>query len=150
MPFQWYLCPYDVSMSGGRVIRRPAIARYIPSVPNADGSNWDEAETLDNHVIVKVLAPDPVHAVIQLDPDFFLIPSQIPLDLQAVVRIKLISLGYTTAEVDSTGFDSQQLLRLLTVAKSAVALNPQRDGIVIGGRELPSKQVADIEARLPG
>src|SRR2546426_7508013 len=52
----WFIVPYDVSLRHGRVVRVCAMARFIPTIPNANGDVWDEAEILGNHTLVKVVA----------------------------------------------------------------------------------------------
>ena len=146
--FQWYLCPYDITTVGTRTFRTPAISRFIPSVPNADSANWDEAEILGNHVVVKVFAPDATHTLIQAEPDFFLIPVgiSVPNPQRNAVRTKLNALGYTDTEINGTGFVVTQLLALLTTAAQAKDVT----GALLPTRRPAPKTVAQIEARLPG
>lgn len=148
----WYVCPYDVTKDPDGVLRTPAMHRYIPRVPNADGSNWDEAEILGNHIVVKVEAPLAVHATIQADPDFLVVPTgTIPANRQAVVKTKLLALGYTDAEITATQWIAAELLARLTVAVSSIQKNAAGDGVdVLPGRRPSPKTVAQINARLPG
>ena len=149
--FQWYLCPYDVITRPIGVVRVPAIARYIATVPNVDGSLWDEAETLGNYLVVKVFAPITVHTLIQADADFVAIPSVIPVSSQLTLKNKLVSLGFTAKEVDDTGFDVMLLLTLLTSVRTIFQKNLTNDGLnVLAGRRAAGKTVMDIQARLPG
>ena len=154
MPTAWYLCPYDVSVVAGRVQRKAAIARYLPSIPNPDGSLWDEAETLGNHLLVKVIAPDGLQTTIRSDPDFLVIPHllpEIPPPRRAMIRHRLLGFGYTAAEIDSTGWKVVQLLALLTSASTRFQRRQDGSGIdILPGRFRSRKTAAQIEARLPG
>lgn len=121
MPVEWYLCPYDTyTFDQQRIGRRPAIHRYIPTLPDGLGSDWDEAEILTGHCVVRVDTTAALHAVIQADLDFELIPfPTVPTNLRGRVRNKLRGLGYTTAEIDATAWDTEALLDLVTVGTTA-------------------------------
>lgn len=149
--FEWYLCPYDIMNTTVGLTRIPAIYRYISTIPNVDNSIWDEAETLGNFLIVKVFTLPAVHILIQADRDFFIIPVTINVSLQSLVRNKLISLGFTIEEINSTGFDRMQLLNLLTSVWTVYQRNITNDGLdILPGRRTAGKTVIDIEKRLPG
>ena len=152
--FAWYICPYDLTFfSSGRTLRTPAISRHIPAVPNPDTADWDEAEILGNHILVKVFAPAAQHAVIQADPDFLRIPGgvSVPLLLRPLVQSKLEALGYTTAEITETNFLVLELLRMLTTAcHTVLGRTATNDGLRLGVRRPSPKTFAHIEARLPG
>lgn len=154
MPIIWYLCPYDVTKEALGVVRRPAISRYIPTFPDPNGSVWDEAETLGNALVVKVSAPDPVHATIQADPDFVVIPhldATIPLAQRATLRVRLIALGFSNDELEATGWAATALLARLTSARTVFQRNAAGNGIdILPGRRTPGKTVTDIDRRLPG
>jgi hypothetical protein len=153
MATSWYLCPYDSAKLGPRLVRRPAMHRYYPVIPNAEEVVWEEAETLGNHCIVKVIGPDSAHATIRADASFFEFNplSTIPSNRRNQVRNRLTSLGFTQAEVDATGFVITQLLALLTTA--AAIIGPDATGNAVEakpGRKVAPKTVAQIEANLPG
>lgn len=165
MLFEWYVCPYDVFKPGDVnpndpdsavfkfLTRVPAIARYIPVVPNADGANWDEAEILRNWIVVKVQAPGALHAQIQADADFIHVPRDvsIPPNLRNKIKKVLGVLGYTDQEISDTGWVTTQLLALLTTARSNWRKNATGNGIdLLLGRRVTAKLVSDIEKRLPG
>lgn len=153
MSVLWYLCPYDISSASGRVTRRCAMSRHIPSVPNADGAIWEEAEILGNHAAVKVSAPDAVHLTIQADVDFLLLPldGTTPVPVRAVLRSKLNALGYTDVELDATGWTRRELLRAITsVRQDILGPNATRDGVLFGGRIPAGKSSNDIDRRLAG
>ena len=152
MEIRWYLCPYDVMpFRESAIVRRPAIARYIPVVPNLDGSNWDEVEIMGNHIIVKVDAPASVHTLIASDPDFLVIPSTLPLGVRPLLQNKLLSLGYTQSEIDSVEWNIPMLLALLSTVVSNWRVNAARNGItLLPGRKTAPKTVADIQERFTG
>ena len=155
MPVAWYVCPYDtVTSPTGGVGRSSAIRRYIPSVPNPDGSNWDEAEVVGNSVVVKVSALAAVHVTISADPDFLSIPTDmatVPAALRVGIRTRLNTLGYTDTEINGTGWSVTQLLALLTTAASVVTRKADNTGFEwTGARRVAPKTVAQIEERLPG
>lgn len=151
---QWYLCPYDVTTRDGVLFRRCAMARYMPMMPNADGTSWEEAEILSNSALVKVFAPSEIHQTIQGSPDIFLVPTGeviIPTSQQVPVQDKCLSLTYTSGEVANTGFVTANLLQMFTIATHEIlGPNATNDGVVLGGRMPPKKTVAQIEMALPG
>lgn len=151
MIHSWYVCPYDVTTHGGLVARVPAIKRHIPVVPGPLGENWDEAEILGNHVVVKVEAPAEVHALIRADTDFRRIPldmATIPTGARVALRTYLTGLGYTLAEVADTSWSVTQILRLLTTAASPLSV--VAGALVVGaGRRVAPKTVDRIEQLLP-
>lgn len=151
--FKWYLCPYDIVIEGG-VVRVLAIARYITGVPNPDNARWSAAESLGNHGVVKVFAPDALHSQIQSDPDFMLLDHgrlDIAPNKRVAVKTSLKTLGFTDKEVNDTEFIVTNLLNLCVTARTAFTLNTDRTGIVLKSERWPSgKTIADIERELPG
>lgn len=149
---RWYVCPYDstVHPTGGPA-RAAAIKRYIPAVPGPGGENWDEAEILGNHVVVKVRADDTLHTTILADSDFFEIPvdvPSIPSGRRTALRIRLLALGYVTGEVTGTNYSVTNILRLLTTAASVVTVAGETF-TPLPARRVAPKTVQDIENRLP-
>lgn len=153
MATSWFLCPYDTITGGPRIFRRLSTCRYFPVIPNADGVVWDEAETLGNFGIAKVEGPDSALDTLRADADFFEFDplTTIPANRRNLVKNKLVSIGFTAAEVDATGYVVTQLLALLTTAAAIVGLNAGGTGLEVKpGRKVAPKTVAQIEARLPG
>jgi hypothetical protein len=150
MAISWYLCPYDmiVAPDGGRG-RSCAMRRHILAV--ILGSSWDELEIMGNHTLVKVDAPLAIHTLIRADADFTEIPNPIPGGRQAALRTKLVSLGYTDAEVTATGFSFDAVLALLASTRSNIQMSAdQQTIVVVAGRRTASKTLTDINQRLPG
>lgn len=151
---RWYIAPFDVMLEGGDLTRTPGISRYIPTVPNPQGADFDEAEILGNHIVVKVNAPTALQDVIQADPDFVVIPATaatIPTADRAAIRAKLLALGYILKEINDANWLTANLFRLLTSAVHQII--PSADGLSLvntGIRKGPSKTVDDINRRLPG
>lgn len=155
MPTSWFVCPYITFQSGRGPARRPKIAEvaYWPFIPNADGVVWEEGETLGNQCVVKVVGPDTALGRLRADSDFFeLDPSStIPPNRRNQVQNKLVQMGFTSQEVDATGYVITALLALLTTAAAVVGVDATGTTIEVKpGRKVAPKTVAQIEARLPG
>lgn len=152
MTMTWFVCPYDpVAAPGGAPGRRPAMARHIPAVPGPAGEDWDEAEVVGNHCVVKVSAPDAVLDQIRADPEFMEVPTgaaPIPTGRRAAIRTYLTSIGYTLAEVNDANWSPTALLQTLTTAASVLQVV---GGVITAtaGRRIAPKTVLDIERRLP-
>lgn len=129
----WYLCPYELVPFRDGVARRCAMARHIPSVPNADGADWQEQETLGNAALVRVDAPASVQAAITKDPDCVLVPDTGAVSgaLEALIEL----LGFSAAEVRAAGGAPERIRELLLSAKSAVSVNPATNEVRIGARQ---------------
>ena len=153
----WYLCPYDVTHNVGtvelpqdRMERRCAIYRHIPGLPDGNGSDWDEAETLNGWCLVWVKAIAAVHAVIEADGDFEIVPiPTIPQSLRGRIRSRLRAFGYTDAEINGTGWDSFAIMTLATSAATNYRRTPGGDTIeedpAKPGRQPPPKKASEIK-----
>lgn len=123
---RWYIAPYDIEVRNEKITRTPAMYRYIPQVPNAEGSDWTEMEILGNHIIVKVYALESTHSIIESDPDFILFSDQ------QNFKDKLISLGYTDTIIEQTGYDTSLLMDLfISKGRNKFGKNEKGDGIII-------------------
>ncbi len=143
----WYLAPYDTERRARGISRVPAMARHIPTVPNADGADWEETEILGNHILVKVSAPDALHTRIGADNDFLSINAA----STPTIHAKLLALGYAQAELDTVApWTLTNLLEMLANSgRSRFALNAARDGLQqLPGRQAQSKSLSDIDQRI--
>lgn len=125
------ICPYDtVERPDGRIARRCAVARYIPTVPNKDGATWDEVETLNNHTVVDIQAPQAVLDTILADPDF------VEAKPGSALTSVLARLGFTPDERAKLPADPRQLKDELAKVRSEVTLSPDKKRIIVGGRKV--------------
>ena len=154
MPVAWFICPMEALKhpTWQRVYRRCAMCRHIPSLPDGEGSDWDEAEILGSHTIVWVDTSVAKMALIAADPDFLEVPTPnvtVPKD-QGLITDKMIALGYTQGEIDATGWVSNDLFDLLTVAMNRYRAKPGTNDEVEPnpdkpGRQPPRKLAAQIK-----
>ncbi len=144
MASAWFICPYDVFKSPVTKTagRRCAMHRYLHVLPDGEGSDWDEAETLDGHALVWVDTTAAKMALISADPDFLEVPTPdvtVAKD-RGLITDKMIALGYTQGEIDATGWVSNALFDLLTVAMNRYRVRAGTDDQVEPNPEKPGRQ----------
>lgn len=130
----WYLCPYELIPFRDSVARRCVMARHIPTVPNADGADWQEQETLGDAALVRVDAPTSVQATIAADPTCVLIPETGAVSL--ALETAIVALGFSLAEVRAAERSMDQIRALLLSAKSAVSIDQATGAVRIGDRQI--------------
>ncbi len=153
MPEAWFICPYDLFKSfTGTAGRQCAMHRHIHALPDGNGSDWDEAEILGGHTIVWVNTTASKMASIKADPDFLEVPTPNVTKAkdQGLITDKMIALGYTQGEIDATGWVSNTVFDLLTVAmnryrvragtENEVEIDPDKPG-----RQPPRKMATQIK-----
>ena len=157
MPEAWYICPYDVfkHATRGRVERWPAVMkRYIP-VGTGGENEFEAAEILNGYALVWVSATVAVMALIDVDPDFQIIPTPtvtVPKD-QGDIGDLMLNLGYTQGEVDGTGWVSNAIFDTLTVAMNRYRARPGSNNEEVEidprypGRQPPRKLAAHMRGR---
>lgn len=152
----WFICPYDIFSTEHTkgAARRCLMTRYIPALPDGEGSDWDEAEILGNHTLVWILVPDATMALIRADSDFTEIPlPNIPPGLaRNTMRTFLVGLGYELDEVNGTDWDSVRIFDMLTIANNRYVKNPSNSDELIPstvrpGRQPPRKLASQITGR---
>lgn len=132
----WYLCPYDVEPDLGTVCRVCAIARYLPTSPGPDKSEWSCTEIQKGYAVVKVSAPQAILDTISADADFH----DITTAVSAETIDLLVSLGYDAATL--TG-GKQGVLSVIMASRSQIV--GVTDGVVVYG--LPIDSAATAEKR---
>ena len=78
MPVALFLVPFDTAQAPGKgTVRRCAASRIVPTIPASPGPDdpiWSFAETLGNHCLVKVRAPNATLDLFRAESDFVEIP----------------------------------------------------------------------------
>ena len=157
MPVRYYLCPYDtVPRPGiaGQIMRRCAMARHIPRIPNPAGAVWEEVEILGNHCLVRVRANAAGLSLIDADPDFREIPSDvpvIPIARRPAIQTRLESLGYASGEILATSWNTRQLLIAISAVCSEVRQRGDLAGydITPGVRRPAPRRLRDLDDGVP-
>lgn len=144
MPSAWFICPYDTYKSRitGTAGRRCAMHRYLHALPDGEGSDWDEAETLSGHALVWVSTTAAKMALIEADADFLEIPTPsvtVAKD-RGLITDKMIALGYTQGELDATGWASSAVFDLLTVGMTAYRVKQGTDDEVEPNPDKPGRR----------
>lgn len=147
---EWYIAPYDTKDEPVKgLVRIPAIARYIPLVPNLSGADWGEEEILGNHVLAWVDAPEAFHTIIQQDPDFiWLKNSGGVLDQAETVKVRnaLRKLGYGVE--DLTGLDVDSLAGKLLTKKSEITKSVNGRSFIVGNEKATKNRLGDLKRRM--
>lgn len=154
---QWYICSYASRFDSavGELERFCMMQRYIPTVPNVDGADFDEVEIVGNHTLVKVNAPLALHSLIAVDPDFLFLPTGaavIPQLVRTPIRDKLTALGYDLADIDATNWQVDALLNLLPKFVSEISLSLDKRSVIVGQRVrlLNAKTIAMMDTIVRG
>lgn len=155
MPIGWFLVPYKRLVDPSRIVRYCAMNDFTPQV-----TSWSETEVLGQHAIVKVNATNSVLTTIAGTSGFKRIPVSLlddPLSSLSVaqrnaIRTKILSLGYTAAELDAEfpgdirNFTLRQLLQFVARRRRKVRYDSGTDSIIDDGPDQPVRPVAEVDA----
>lgn len=116
MPVGIFLAPVREHPRGGRPMRYCAAEDYQDLIA-ADGGDWQCAETLGNHTLIKIRASAATLQTINADPQFIRLPkdrlddplADLTVAQRNALRNKILELGYTAAEITAAlGNDLRQ------------------------------------------
>jgi hypothetical protein len=166
MAYAWFICPYKrrdrIIGSVHKVGRYCAMDDFTTQI-RSDGGDWSESEVLGNHALVKVRANDVTIAAIAATTGFIRLSAKWTLsdtlgDLTAVqhttVNNKLLSLGYTQAEIDTAMGATlaqwrtktfEQLLDLVATRRLKPRYIEATDTIVCDGAVQPVRSIYEVD-----
>lgn len=158
MPVAWFFAPYQ--KRPGRPIRECAMNDFTAQI-TADGGAWSESEVLGDQAIVKVNAATATIQAIAADARFDRIPAALRLlndplsSLSAAqrtaIRNKILSLGYTQAEIDQRLPDLSvvtlgDVLRFVCRRRKKARYDEATDTIVLDGPEQVCRTPESVDA----
>lgn len=169
MPVSWFISPYerDDLVDGIFILRhrrRPAVIRFLPQI-TADGGNLAFSEGLGDQAVCKVLASQATLDLIAAETGFLEIPRRWTRLLDSLatmtngernqIQNKLISLGFTQAEIDGVMGNTLaqwrthalvDLLNLFTLRR----FTPRRVGnvITLDGPQRACRPISDVDAKV--
>lgn len=160
MALAWFIVPYKRRNPGEVPPERYCAMDDFTAQIRADGGDWSETEVLGDVAIVKVRASDATLATINAAPGFVRIPNHVDLgdtlgDLtvnqRTAILNKLLSMGYTQAEIDAALPANWQTVTLGQVLRFAARrrLKPRydegTDTIIIDGPEQPVRPIEHVD-----
>jgi hypothetical protein len=154
VPIGWFIAPYRRRPDPDRIIRECAMNDFTALVVG-----WSETEVLGQHAIVKVNATNAVLTSIAGTTGVQRIPvAQLDSPLSSLsnaqrnaIRNKIISLGYTVAELDAAfpgdirNFTLRQLLTFVARRRRKVRYDEATDAIVDDGPDQPVRPLEDVD-----
>lgn len=168
MPVAWYLAPYKRGdLPGGRPARYCAMDDFTPQIV-ADGGWWAESEGLGDHAVVRVRASAATLTLIDGTTGFVAVPKRWVRLLDSLsdmtsgernqIQNKLLSLGYTQAQIDAALGSTlsqwrQKTLRDLLAFACSRRRKPRYDAatdtIFLDGPDQPTRAVESVVADVP-
>jgi hypothetical protein len=130
MAIGWFLCPYDILVRDGYVLRMPRIAQFAPVNPNPNGEMWKEVETLKNMCVVKVRSTNARLTALNNQDGFIRLPETISDAVRTIIKNRLLDMGFTLEELRKIQ-SLRDFLELLASSRSRIVFNDFHDGIVI-------------------
>jgi hypothetical protein len=154
VPIGWFIAPYRRRPNADRVIRECVMNDFTAQVVG-----WSETEVLGQHAIVKVNATNAVLTSIAGPTGIQRIPvAQLDSPLSSLsnaqrnaIRNKIVSLGYTLAELDAAfpgdirNFTLRQLLTFVARRRRKVRYDEATDAIVDDGPDQPVRPLEDVD-----
>ncbi len=159
MPIGWYIAPYVRRAEERRPVRYVVVDDLTPTI-RGDGGDWSETEVLGQEAIVKVRASAATLTQVAGLTGVTRIPvgalddplSSLSLAQRNAIRTKILSLGYTAAELDAAfpgdirDFTLRQLLTFIARRRRKVRHDQATDAIIDDGPDQPVRPVADVDA----
>ncbi len=154
MPIGWFIAPYKRLAGLSRPTRYCAMDDFTPQVVG-----WSETEVLGQHAVVKVDATNVMLTTIAGTAGFQRIPvsrlddplSSLTVNQRNAIRTKIISLGYTAAELDAAfpdirNFTLRQVLLFVCRRRRKVRYDQATDTIIDDGPDQPVRPLAEVDA----
>lgn len=131
----WFIVPYDTPVDRpGKLARVCAIARYLPTLPRGDRSEWACSDIRQGYAVAKVITTPATMATMRADPDFH----EVTTTIAPATITRLTTLGYTAPEL--TGTRDAVLTNVMAVRSKIVGVSA---GVVIYGATEPSAATPD-------
>lgn len=167
MAYAWFICPYNTRTSPitGRIMRYCMMDDFTSQIV-ADNGWWSETEVLGNAALVKVRAGDALLNTIASTTGIVRVLDRWVLTetLSGLTQIqynfmrnKLLDMGYTDGEIDSTMGSGRlawqqktfgDLLSMVAKKRLKPRYDPGSNTIIIDGPEQPVKPVSVVDGEV--
>jgi len=161
MAIAWFLCPYKRVAGSKHPARYCGMDDYTATIL-ADGGTWAETEVLGSQAIVKVRAGAATLTTIADATGFVRLPverlddplSSLSSAAKTAIRNKVISLGYTAAELtarfgsDLGAYTLGDLLRFVATRRLKPRYDAVNDVIICDGATQPVRSIESVDAEV--